>query len=90
MSKCKNYRTLCVVSHASKIALEIIKSQIKSRIEAQIATEQDGFRPGRGTIEQIFSLRLLAEKYLGMQDGVLYHVFIDFKKAFNRVWHEGL
>ena len=44
-----------------------------------MATEQAGFRPGRGTIEQIFSLRLLAENYLGMQDGVLYHVFIDFK-----------
>ena len=45
-----------------------------------MATEQAGFRPDRGTIKQIFSFRLLAENYLGMQDGVLYHVFIDFKK----------
>ena len=76
----QNYRTLCIVCHTSKIVLEIIRSLIKPLIEAQMATEQSGFRPGRETIEQIFSLRLLAENYLGMQDGVLYHVFSHFKK----------
>ena len=61
----------------------------KPRINVQIAREQAGFRPSRGTIEQIFSLRLLAENYMGIQDGVLHHIFIDFRKAFDRVWHEG-
>ena len=55
-----------------------------------MATELAGFRLGRGTIEQIFSIKLLAENYLGMQDGVLHHVCIDLKKAFDRVWHECL
>ena len=37
------------------------------------------------TTEQIFNLRILCEKYLQHQQD-LYHVFIDFKKAFDRVW----
>ena len=34
-------------------------------------------------------MRLLCEKYSEHQQD-LYHVFIDFKKAFDRVWHEAL
>ena len=41
------------------------------------------------TTEQIFNLRILCEKYLQHQQE-LYHVFIDFKKAFNRAWHAAL
>ena len=81
---------LSLVYHAGKIVLEIIRSQMKPHIEVQMETEQVGFGPDMGTIEQIFSLRLLSENYLGIQDSVLYNIFIDFKKAFNRVWHEGL
>ena len=44
---------------------------------------------GRSTTEQIFNLRTLCEKYLQHQQD-LYHVFIDFKKAFARVWHAAL
>ena len=51
--------------------------------------EQAGFRAGRSTTEQIFSLHILCEKYLQHQQD-LYHVFIDFKKAFDKVWHAPL
>ena len=43
----------------------------------------------RSTTEQIFNLRFLCEKYLQHQQD-LYHVFIDFKKAFDRGWHAAL
>ena len=32
---------------------------------------------------------ILCEKYLQQQQN-LYHVLIDFKKAFDRVWHKAL
>ena len=41
------------------------------------------------TTEQIFNLRILCERYLQHQQD-LYHVFIDFKKAFDRVWKKAL
>ena len=48
-----------------------------------------GFRRGRSTIDQIFTLRQLAEKYeeFGKQ---LYVCYIDFRKAFDSVWRKGL
>ena len=58
-------------------------------MERIIAEEQAGSRAGRSTTEQIFNLRILCKKYLHHQYDV-YHVFIDFKKAFDRVWHAAL
>ena len=66
---------------------KIILNRVKPEAEKIIAEEeQAGFRPGRSTTEQIFNLRILCERYLQHQQD-LYHVFIDFKKAFDKVWH---
>ena len=67
--------------------LKIILNRLQPQAEEIIAEEQAGFRAGRSTTEEIFNLRILGEKYLQHQQN-LYHVFIYFKKAFDRVWHE--
>ena len=67
--------------------LKNMLNRLKPQAEKIIAKEQAGFRGS--TTEQIFNLRILCEKYLQHQQD-LYHVFIDFKKAFNRVWHAAL
>ena len=70
--------------------LEDHTEQIEPEAEKIIAEEQAGFRAVlRSTTEQIFNLRILCEKCLQRQQD-LYHVFIDFKKAFDRVWHSAL
>ena len=86
---CENHRTISLISHPSKVILNIILNRLKPIAESIISEEQAGFRPGRSTIEQIFNLRILDEKYRQHQQN-LYHVFIDFKKAFDRVWHAAL
>ena len=86
---CQNYRTISLISHPSKVTLTILLNRLKPQAEKIVAEEQAGFRPGRSTTEQIFNLRVLCEKYLQHQQD-LYHVFIDFKKAFDRVWHAAL
>ena len=86
---CQNYRTISLISHPSKVMLKIILNRLQPQAEEIIAEEQAGFRAGRSTTEQIFNLRILCEKYDQHQQN-LYHVFIDFKKAFDRVWHEAL
>ena len=65
--------------------LKIILNRLKVQAEI-IAEEQAGFRGGRSTTEQIFNLRIFCENYLQHQRD-LYHVFIDFKKAFDRIRH---
>ena len=68
------------------------KSQELLRVKPQaeiITEEKASFTAGRSTTEQIFNLEILCEKYLRHQQD-LYHVFIDFKKAFDRVWHAAL
>ena len=69
--------------------LKIILNRLKPQAEKIIAEKQAGFKAGRSTTKQIFNLRILCEKYLQHQQD-LYHVFIDFKKAFDMVWHAAL
>ena len=86
---CQNYRTISLISHPSKVMLKIILNRLQPQAEEIIAEEQAGFRAGRSTTEQIFNLRILCENYLQHQQN-LYHVCIDFKKAFDRICHEAL
>ena len=89
LQQCQNYRTISLISHQSKVMLKIILNRLKPHAEKIIVEEQAGFRAGRSTTEQISNLRILCEKYFQRHQD-LYHVFIDFKKAFDRVWHATL
>ena len=84
LQQCDNYRTISLISHASKVILKILLNRLRPQAEEIITKEQAGFLKGRSPIEQIFNLRVLGEKYFQHQQ-VLHHVFIDFKKAFDRV-----
>jgi len=89
LSQCSNYRTISLVSHASKILLKIILNRIKQKTEDELPDEQAGFRPGRGTRDQITNLRIIMAKLREHQQP-LYMCFIDFQKAFDSVRHEKL
>ena len=89
LQQCQNYRTIILISHSSKVMLKITLNRLKPQAKKVIAEEQAGFRAGGSTTEQIFNLRILCEKYLQHQQD-LHHVFIDVKKAFDRVWHAAL
>jgi len=87
--KCKNNRTISLINHSSKVLLNILLSRMKPTAREIINEAQAGFTKGRGTVEQIGNVRTINEKYIEHQNYV-YHNFIDFKKAFDRVWHEAL
>jgi hypothetical protein len=86
---CGNYRTIALVSHASKILLRVILERIQSKLESEIAQEQAGFRPRRGTRDQIANLRIILEK-ARERNQPLYFCFIDFTKAFDMIQHDKL
>ena len=51
--KCTNYRTIALISNASKIMLRIILDRIRNKIESEAEMQQAGFRRGRCTRDQI-------------------------------------
>ena len=59
------------------------------KAEELLAEELAGIRPGQSTVEKIFNSRVITDTHLQHQRD-LFHSFIDFKKAFYRVWHAGL
>ncbi|KAK3888947.1 hypothetical protein Pcinc_007015 [Petrolisthes cinctipes] len=84
IQQCSNYRTISLISQASKVMLKVILNRLNPQAEEIIAKEQAGFHRGRSTTEQIFNLRVLGEKYSQHQQDT-YHIFVDFKKAFDSV-----
>ena len=82
LRQCKNYTTISLISHPSKTMLRVVLNRLKA--EEMLAEEQADFRPGRSTAEQIFNSRVIIEKHLQHQHD-LFHNFVDFKKANDRV-----
>ena len=66
------------ISYPSAVMLMIILNRFQPQAEENIAEEQAGFRAGRNIQPRIFY-----EKFLQHQQNFC-HVFIDFKKAFDR------
>ena len=86
---CTQFRTISLITHISKILLQIIKRRITPMIERKVSENQLGFRRGRGTREGIFQVRQLGERLIEM-NRKLYMAFIDYSKAFDRVQHKML
>ncbi len=54
-----------------------------------MAEKQARFRAGRSTVDQLFNVRQLSEKYFE-KNRTPYNNFKDFKQAFDSVWQQGL
>ena len=89
--ECSKHRTISLLSHASKVLLEIIRKRIATHVRLVMAEEQFGFVPGKGTSEAIIALRIIIEQAVEMQhEEELWLLFIDYKKAFDTVYHPQL
>jgi Reverse transcriptase (RNA-dependent DNA polymerase) len=84
-----NYRGMSLLSHYSKIFTSILMERIKKKTEEILSEEQAGFRLSRSMIDQIFTLRHMADKFTDLSRD-LYICFVDFWKAFDSIWREGL
>ena len=84
-----NYRGISLISCLGKLYLSMWTQRITDHLEPQLAEEQGGFRAHRSTIDQIFVFNeaLLRRRRAGR---TTYCFFIDFRKAFDTVWHQGL
>ena len=48
-----NYRTIALISHASKVMLKILQARLQQYVNHECPDVQVGFRKGRGTRDQI-------------------------------------
>ncbi|XP_037789463.1 anti-sigma-I factor RsgI8-like [Penaeus monodon] len=65
---CTKYQTVSLISHASKILLEILRQRLAHYLVLQIAEEQFSFTAGKGTTEAILVLRNIIQKVAKKQE----------------------
>ena len=55
--ECSNYRTIALISQASKVMLKIFQARLQQYMNRDLPDVQAGFRKGRGPRDQIANIR---------------------------------
>ena len=88
--ECSNYRTVALISHASKIMLKILQARLQQHVNHEIPHVQAGFRKGRGSRDQIANIKKPGSSKKQEFQKNIYFCFIDYAKAFDCVDHNKL
>ena len=60
--ECSNYRTIAIISHASKVMLKILQSRLQQHVNCDLPDVKAGFRKGRGSRDEIANIIWIIEK----------------------------
>ena len=60
--ECSNYRTIALISHASKVMLKILQARLQQYMNSELPDIHAGFRTGRGTRDQVANICWIIEK----------------------------
>ena len=82
--ECSHYCTIALISHASKVMLNILQARLQQYVNRELPDVQTGFRKGRGTRDQIANIRWITDKARELQKNI-YFCFIDMPKPLT-VW----
>ena len=82
----RKFRGISVLSVVYKIFCTVVRNRLTEMAESNglLCEEQNGFRKGRGCLDNILMLTLLGSKYSKVEDG-LRCGFIDLQKAYDSV-----
>ena len=83
--ECSNYRTVVLISHASKLMSKILQTRLQQYMNRKLPDVQAEFRKGRDQIANICCIMKTRE----LQKNI-YFCFIDYTKAFDCVGHNKL
>ena len=73
--ECSNYRTIALISHASKVMLKILQARLQPYVNRELPDVQAGFRKGRGTRDQIANICWIIEKAREFQKKHLFLLY---------------
>ena len=71
------------IEHLTRITNFLKEHQVLSK-------NQIGFLPNHRTSDHIFTLHTLIDQYVNQNKGKIFACFVDFQKAFDSIWHNGL
>ena len=80
-----SYRGIKLLEHAFKLYEKVLDGHLDEL--ADIDKMQYGFMPGRKTVDAVFILRTLSEKFRAKYKK-LFFIFADLEKTFDRVPRE--
>ena len=84
-----NYHTIALISHTSKVMLEILQARLQQYVNHELPDNQSGFQKGRGTRDQLITCVGSLNKQESSRKNI-YFCFIDYAKAFDCVDHNKL
>ena len=70
--ECLNYRTIALISHASKVMLTVLQDRLQQYVNRELPDVQAGFRKGRGTRDQIANIRWIMGKAREFQKNICF------------------
>ena len=82
--QCTNYRGISLLSLPGKFYAKCLERKCREIVESKLEDGQCGFYPGRSTMDQIFTLKLIFDKSWEYGKD-LFACFVDLKKAYDRV-----
>ena len=60
--ECSNYRTIALISHASKLIPQILQARLQQYVNHELSNVQDGFTKARGIRDEIANICLIIKK----------------------------
>jgi len=87
--ECENYRGICLLSSSYKVFAEILYGRLLPYTEEIIGDYQGGFRLGRSTTDQLFTIRQIMEK-AWEYNITIHQLFVDFKQAYDSLYRNEL
>ena len=67
-----SYRTTALISHASKVMLNILQARLQQYMNHEVPDVQAGFRKGRGTRDQTANICWIMEKAREFQKNIYF------------------
>ena len=87
---CDSWRGISLLAVPGKIMAKIVATRLSALTESILHEPACGFRPTRGTTDCIAVVRALLDLVTASPTGTLHCVFVDLRKAFDKVHREGL